>query len=536
MSAAKLESHADPQEPPYFYLSYARADDESSMHDFFTDLSYAIRFKAKLTSNEVVGRWNTSQQERDEALRTGRVMIALLSPAYFSDEAALFEWKIFELRRRRTLKTSHLSNRETLQRSIIPVCWSPYSGSMPVEISQTPLFDGNLKSGSNVTGGVKSLAENQYAAFVKSLAHYIIQVTSSFQLTPLEKIPDEVSNAFETLNEPTTNSQITNTMPKKILNQNFVVFDSAFAKSLVEQVRETPVSTEEPASSRTEIDPYSVFVIDDEPTYAQRIKNTGDFSREFNVTDYTDANQLLNDVIDLYHDRREPDLIVLNPEHLIPGTGGNLMGALLDEEIPSAILAISQNPDAARSLGEAGIDDLVGILQKPFDSVDVLPLMRRWAELGRDKRHRRGRSEKRRAFLSYTQSDEAMASRICKWLELREIAVWYTVTTMKPGDSWKDKVAQGLVEAEVFMPLISNDYPPSEYCHSELGIVLDRLKREAGNLRVIPILYNSPTTALEDSQIKACLNKHAVSVTDDTWMPGFKQIRKTVQEFLQGQT
>src|SRR2546423_228928 len=131
-------------------------------------------------------------------------MVALLSPAYLRDEAALLEWQIFEMRRRCALLASHLSNRETLKRSIIPILWSPCSGSVPLEISQMPLFEGNLNgSGAHQVSGIQSLANRQYAAFVNTLAAYIIEVTNSFQLTPLQSIPNpNLFAPFTFTNEP----------------------------------------------------------------------------------------------------------------------------------------------------------------------------------------------------------------------------------------------------------------------------------------------------------------------------------------------
>ena len=530
---------SDPQKPPYFYLSYARAEDKTKVQQFFNDVSDSIRIRAGLPLTEIVGccdPFEENANDREAGLRTSHLMIALLSFAYFKDKTAGREWQIFETRKEKSGSAD--------ARVIIPISWLPYSGPMPRIIRKTRIFDANGGETHEPVASMLRSGEKRkdYADFVTGLANYIVDFTASFRLPEMESIPNEVANAFEIGDETLTNTQPTKHMTKKILNQNLLIIDGAFAKSVVEQLKEIPdtpapssttsVSSGTGQSKRTTNETYSVFVIDDEPLYVQRIEATGDLSREFAVTAYTDPDQLLDDVTALLKERREPDLVVLNPERLLPRKGGNLMGALLDIKVPSAILAISQNPDTARSLESIGIDDLVGILQKPFTSFDFLPFMRRWAEFGRDKRYRRGRSEKRPAFLSYTGPDENMASRICKWLELREIGVWYSFTTLKAGDPWKDKVAEGLVEAEVFMPLISDDYALSPYCHSEMGIALDRLQREAGNLLVVPLLYNSPNAALQDSQIKRCRNQQVIEISDDEWLEGVKELLHTVKGFL----
>jgi hypothetical protein len=212
-----------------------------------------------------------------------------------------------------------------------------------------------------------------------------------------------------------------------------------------------------------------------------------------------------------------------------------LLQALLDKKkFSSAILAISGNTNLRSLLESAGIHDLVTILPKPFTSADLLPPMRRWAQLGREKRERRGRSNMERpVFLSYSSKDERMAGQICKSLELRTIGVWYTRESLDPGDEWRIKVSQGLRRAEVFIALISNNYPDSKYCHAEMGIILNRLEEEgAGNLLVIPVLYNSPTAALQDSQIKRCRNQQEVKISDDEWQKGFQDLLRSVQKFL----
>lgn len=515
-----MRQQTDPQKPPYFYLSYAQAEDKSKVEQFFNDLSDSVRIRAGLPLDETVGCCENG--DREAGLRTSRVMIALLSLPYFKDKTAGREWQIFEMRKALT------ESNDT--QVIIPVRWLSYSGATPVVINQTPIFNGNGHE--PVANMLRSpVKQRDYAELVNKLADYIVDLTASFELREIDSIPDDILNAFESIEEPPIDPEPINPVPK-ILNQNLLIIDGAFAKSVVEQIKETP-DAPPPLSTKTTKETYSVFVIDDEPEDVKRIKNTGDFSREFNVTIYEDAARLIRDVDRLSKERQEPDLVVVNPELPDPGTQQpDLIYALLGTKAPSAILALSQNPEAESSLESAGINDLVGILQKPFSSAELLPPMRRWAELGRDKRYRRGRSEKRRAFLSYASPDEKMASKICKWLELREIGVWYSVTTMKPGDPWKDKVAQGLEEADVFMPLISDSYPLSEFCHPELGIILDRLERGIGNRLVIPILYNDPVAALKDSQIKHCRNQHEIKISDHEWLDGFKLLLRTVQSFL----
>jgi hypothetical protein len=125
-----------------------------------------------------------------------------------------------------------------------------------------------------------------------------------------------------------------------------------------------------------------------------------------------------------------------------------------------------------------------------------------------------------------------MASKICKWLELREIGVWYSPTTLNPGDAWVEKLVQGLGSAEVFIALISENYPRSKYCQAELGVIMDRLRNESPDLLVIPVHYRSPTTALKDPQVKMVLDRQRVKISDQDWLDGLHEILLSVQNFL----
>jgi len=536
MREFELENQIDPQKRLYFYLSYAQAEEKSDVQQFFKELSDSIRVRARLPLTEVVGCGNElNANDREEGLRTSRLMIALLSPAYFKDKTTAREWQVFEMRK---AKSDSIDTNV-----IIPIAWYPYSGPVPRVISRTPIFGQNGVDRDEPVGILlRSRGKHrEYAAFVNSLANYIVDSTASFQLPELDSIPDEVSNAFEAGEEPPTNSQTGNPMPKQILNQNFLIIDGAFAKSVAERFKETvdtPSSTvgssiEATPSGKAANERYLVFAIDDEPEDMKKIVTTAGFSLDFDLKGYENCNQLLNDVSSLLEDRQEPDLVVLNPELIVAGTHRfKLIDALLEKKVPSAILAISKDPDAGSSLRSAGIKDLVAVLQKPFTSVDLLQRMRHWARIGRDKRYRRGRSDERPVFLSYSSQNAAMANKLCNWLELREIGVWYTVEFLEAGDPWRDKVSDGLAQAKVFIPLISDNYPRSPYCQGELGNILDRLQRAADDLRVIPVLYNPSATTLEDQQIKACLNQHAVEISDRDWLPGFRQILLSIQKFL----
>jgi len=525
-----MHQQTDPQKPPYFYLSYAQAEDKSKVEQFFNDLSDSVRIRAGLPLDETVGCCENCG-DREAGLRTSRVMIALLSLPYFKDKTAGREWQIFEMRKALTEAND--------TQVIIPLRWLSYSGATPVVINQTPIF--NVNGHEPVANMLHSPAKQRdYAEFVNNLANYIVDVTALFHLPGIDSIPDDISNAFENVDEPTTDSEPTNSMPK-ILNQNLLIIDGAFAKSVAEQIKETttasapvsvPSSGQTAQSTRVTPEKYKVFTVDKKREDMQKIERTALISPDFDVKPYTDPGEFLDDITELVNDRKEPDLIVVNPALIDPRTHNySLIETLLDEKVHSAILATSKDSDAVSRLKGRGLNDLVTLLPETLTSKELIQRMRHWAKLGRDKRYGRGRSDERPVFLSFTGADKEMANKICKWLELREIGVWYSFETLKPGDLWIEKIKQGLANAEVFIALISNDYPLSDYCQAELGYILDRVETESRDLPVIPVHYRSPTLALEDRQIKT-LKRQAVPISDQEWLLGCQQILETVQNFL----
>lgn len=550
MSAAKPENQTEVSAAPYFYLSYARAEHGLLVRQFFNDLSDSVRIRAGLPLTQIVGccgAFGQDAKDRQEGLRTSCLMIALLSPAYFEDETAGREWRVFEIRKSKASAT----DRRTLTRSIIPISWRPYSGPMPVVVSQAAIFGQNQNEGHGyepVDIMLRSRRKHkEYAEFVNSLAHYVVDSTASFHLPELESTPDEVSNAFADRKEPEMNSQTTSSPPRqklnpnvnKIINQNLLIIDEAFVKGITGPAKETaatPVPVSEAGfwgqttkSKKAVNEIYRVFTIGED---VQKIETAARLSPDFDVKTFTNAQRLLDEVRDLLKDRKEPDLIVVNPALIVPGTHRfNLVQALLNEKPASAILATSNDPDAISSVRSAGISDLVTFLPESFTQLDVLQLMTQWAKAGRDKRYQRGRSDERPVFLSFTSPDEAMAGQICKWLELREIGVWYSLQTLKAGDPWIERIKQGLASAKVFIALISEDYPKSDWCPAELGIILNRLKNETTDLLLIPVHYRSPTQALKDPQIQMIQEHQVVKISDRDWLPGLQQILGSVQSF-----
>jgi FxsC-like protein len=112
----------------YFFLSYARGDDDSYVERFFEDLSAEVRVLAGLASGHDVGFFDKSSMEIGEewparlALELGRCrsFVALYSPRFFLSEACGKEWAIF---RERVEAFEQDLNQPTS--ALIPLIWAP---------------------------------------------------------------------------------------------------------------------------------------------------------------------------------------------------------------------------------------------------------------------------------------------------------------------------------------------------------------------------------------------------------------------------
>jgi FxsC-like protein len=92
----------------YFFLSYARGDEDELVHRFYEDLSAEVRLRAGEPRDEVVGFIDRTIQVGErwprrllEALATCGSFLALMTPRYFQSVPCGKEWHLFGERTRR---------------------------------------------------------------------------------------------------------------------------------------------------------------------------------------------------------------------------------------------------------------------------------------------------------------------------------------------------------------------------------------------------------------------------------------------------
>jgi hypothetical protein len=90
-----------------------------------------------------------------------------------------------------------------------------------------------------------------------------------------------------------------------------------------------------------------------------------------------------------------------------------------------------------------------------------------------------------KVFISYSQKDEALASRVVASLEEAGLDAWYSKREIMPGDNWADKIAQGLRESDAMVVLLTPNALDSESQRWDIDYALSQrpFKR-----RLIPVL------------------------------------------------
>ncbi len=90
-----------------------------------------------------------------------------------------------------------------------------------------------------------------------------------------------------------------------------------------------------------------------------------------------------------------------------------------------------------------------------------------------------------KVFISYSQKDEALASRVVASLEEAGLDAWFSKREIMPGDNWADKIAHGLRESDAMVVLLTPNALESDSQRWDIDYALSQrpFKR-----RLIPVL------------------------------------------------
>lgn len=92
-------------------------------------------------------------------------------------------------------------------------------------------------------------------------------------------------------------------------------------------------------------------------------------------------------------------------------------------------------------------------------------------------------------FLSYSQADDALASRVRSALEEAGFQVWDASRNILPGDNWAEKISEALKESEAMVVLLTRNSVQSSQVQWEIGYALGNT---AYAKRLIPVLAGDP--------------------------------------------
>lgn len=189
----------------YFFLSYARGDDDAWMKKFFDLLSAEVRLRAGLGRSERVGFFDTSSLEpgtewSDElagALSQTATFVALMAPRYFKSVNCGQEWSVFDGR-----LEQHRSLRGSRPPALIPVLWMAGTDVHPVAAKLQYPQIGLDQHGRGV--GMRDLMRlgryrDRKFRFISELAAMIVALHDKQTLpAPKERpVMRRVPNAFE---------------------------------------------------------------------------------------------------------------------------------------------------------------------------------------------------------------------------------------------------------------------------------------------------------------------------------------------------
>jgi FxsC-like protein len=172
----------------YFFLSYARGDDDPFVQRFFRDLSSEVRSHAGLGANEEVGFFDAHSLEVGAAWSTRlvralsqcRSFVALCSPRYFVSEPCGKEWAFFAERVR-----EYEHQRRQQPAALLPLLWLPPRQLPPVVAALQ--YDNRDLPEAYRRAGLRQLMrlqrhQDSYLELVSELAQQIVETADTHGL------------------------------------------------------------------------------------------------------------------------------------------------------------------------------------------------------------------------------------------------------------------------------------------------------------------------------------------------------------------
>lgn len=195
----------------YFFLSYAREDDDHFVQKFYRDLCNEVRLHAGVPRDQEVGFLDTRSievgaawsQRLMTAISESRSFLALCSPRYFVSEPCGREWQLFTDRMRQYERATGLR-----PPALIPVLWLPPRRMHPVAAAIQ--YHSDAFGDAYRRDGMRQLMRLQrnhdaYLESLSALASQIVETADTHDMPPgATDLPFEhLPSAFH---QPTANS------------------------------------------------------------------------------------------------------------------------------------------------------------------------------------------------------------------------------------------------------------------------------------------------------------------------------------------
>jgi len=178
----------------YFFLSYARGDDDRFVEKFYRDLCQEVRVLTGEGRDTEVGFFDRHSippgaawpEELVGALSRCKVFIALCSPRYYRSVPCGIEWNVFEQRLRRYDEQHRLR-----APALIPLAWTNTT-MHPVAAERQYDFDGFAEPYRR--DGLRQMLRlgtnrRSYLRFVTALAERVVSTAETHQVAPLHQRP-----------------------------------------------------------------------------------------------------------------------------------------------------------------------------------------------------------------------------------------------------------------------------------------------------------------------------------------------------------
>ena len=123
-----------------------------------------------------------------------------------------------------------------------------------------------------------------------------------------------------------------------------------------------------------------------------------------------------------------------------------------------------------------------------------------------------------KAFICHSSKDHTLSEKLATDLRSRGIDAWYDKWEIKPGDSLRRKIEEGIEGADFFIVLLTHNSIKSEWVQTEIDAGL--VRRIEGKCKFIPVLHEISYDELTPF-LKTILH---VRLDDDKYEDGLSQL------------